>query len=285
MRLWRKSSARGYVIWAAAATGHWPGFMTNYRKRFRAAHVYFVHEGGAASTFAITDVFDPGQATHRTRFEKTVKNNVAPALHAATLTLKSGFIWPWSDDPRFGWSAVSTPNQTINDFLDDVTTGTWRKFRDGLLLSSLRTIEKKGFLRGHLFVEFKDSPALKVVIYKCSGAPQHTILATVKPGSPNPALGPCAACAQPVAPTGSVYNLGSMNLPAVGIGLGATWLFTSSDENTWVHEVGHHRHLEHASSAPGAKPALHDSEPNDLLLATPAKPAVAKQGAAGTKHY
>jgi len=285
LRLWRKSSARGYIIWAAAGTGHWPAFMTNYRKRFRAAHVYFVHEGGTANTFAVTDVFDPGQASHRTRFENTVKNNVAAAVQAATITLKSDFIWPWSDDPRFGWSAVSTPNQTLTAFIDTVTTGTWRKFRDAVLLSILRTVEKKGFLRGHLFVEFKDSPALTVVIYKCSGAPQHTILAMIKPGSPNPALGTCAACAQPVAATGFVYNLGSMNLPAVGIGLGATWLFTTSDENTWVHEVGHHRHLEHAASGPGAKPALHDSEANDVLLATPAAPAVATQGTAGAKTY
>ena len=285
LRLWRKSSARGYLVWAGAATGHWPGFMTNYRKRFRAAHVYFVHEGGAATSFAVTDVFDPGQASHRTRFESTVKNNVAASVQAATVTLKSDYIWPWSDDPRFGWTAVSTPNQSVSDFLDNVTTGTWRKFRDSLLLSMLRTIEKKGFLRGHLFVEFKDSPAFKVVVYKCSGAPQHTILAMVKNGSPNPALGPCASCNQPVAPSGSVYNCGSMGLPAVGIGLGATWLFTSSDENTWVHEVGHHRHLEHAASAPGAKPALHDSEANDVLLATPATPAVATRGSAGAKKY
>jgi hypothetical protein len=230
-------------------------------------------------------VFDPGQASHRTRFENTVKNNVAVAERAAAVTLKSDHLWPWSDDQRFGWSKPSRPNESITDFLDRVTTGTWRAFRDGLLLSILRTVEQKGYLRGHLFVEFKDSPALKVVIYRCSGAPQHTILATVKPGSPNPALGPCATCGSPVAPSGSLYNLGSMNLPAVGIGLGATWLFTSSDENTWVHEVGHHRHLEHAASGPGAKTALHDSESNDVLLATPGAPAVATQGAAGAKKY
>jgi hypothetical protein len=260
--------------------------MTNYRKRFRAAHVYFVHEGGAANTFAVTDVFDPGQAPHRTRFENTVKNNVAVAERAAAITLKSDYIWPWSDDLRFGWNNTSNPDQAVADFLDDVTTGTWRKFRDGLLLSILRTVEKKGFLRGHLFVEFKDSPALTVVIYNCSGVPQHTILATVKAGSLSPALGNCPPpCGRPLTASGLVYNLGSMGLPAVGIGLGATWLFTSSDENTWVHEVGHHRHLEHAASGPGAKPALHDSEANQLLLATPATPAVATHGTAGAKWY
>jgi flagellar hook assembly protein FlgD len=284
VRLWRKSSARGYLVWAGAGTGHWPGFMTNYRKRFRAAHVYFVHEGGTANTFAITDVFDPAQAPHRTRFEKTVKNNVDPSLHTATVTLKSDYIWPWSDDPRFGWNKPSLPDESIDDFLDRVTTGTWRAFRDGLLLSVLRTVEKKGFLRGHLFVEFKDSPALTVLIYSCSGGTPHETLVMVKPGSPNPALGACASCGSPVAPAGSQYNLGSMNLPAVGIGLGATWLFTSSDENTWVHEVGHHRHLEHAASV-GSKPALHDSEANDLHLATPDPPNVVPRGTAGAKKY
>jgi hypothetical protein len=59
-------------------------------------------------------------------------------------------------------------------------------------------------------------------------------------------------------------------LPACGLKLGATWLF-ESDADTWAHELGHHRHMEHASAqpgeptnqaAPGHKPALHDSELN-----------------------
>jgi len=56
-------------------------------------------------------------------------------------------------------------------------------------------------------------------------------------------------------------------LPAVGTPLAATWLFTNSDDATWAHEVGHHRHLEHAASAPiGSRTAerrrLHDTEAN-----------------------
>jgi hypothetical protein len=289
LRLWRKSSARGYVLWAGAATGHWPAFMTQYRRRFRAAHVYFVHEGGTPTTFAITDVFDPGQAPHRARFENIVKNNTdgAPALgmHTATFTLKRDFIWPWSDDARFGYYKTSTPNQTLSAFLNVVTTKTWRAFRDGLLLSVLRSVEKKGFLRGHLFVEFEDSPAFHVAVYRCSAPTPHEIFAMVKNGSPDPALGNCPApCNRPLAHVG-VRNRGSMALPAVGIGLGATWLFTSSDENTWVHEVGHHRHLEHAASAPGGAPALHDSEANQTLLETPPAPTVTPQGTAGGKTY
>jgi hypothetical protein len=37
----------------------------------------------------------------------------------------------------------------------------------------------------------------------------------------------------------------SFPVPAVGVALGATWVFASGDPQTWAHEVGHHRHLEH----------------------------------------
>jgi flagellar hook assembly protein FlgD len=285
LRIWRKSSMRGYLAWAVAPpAGHWPGFVTRYRQRHRAAHVYFVHEGGAASTFPISSVFDPTQASHRTRYQNVINNNVHASLAAATLTLKGDYIWPWSDDPRFGWRWRSNQGEALDAFQDRITTATWRSFRDGLLLSLLREVEKRGFMRGHLFVEFLDSPALQVLIYECNNAPKHQYLMVRKPGTAAPAGGTCA-CTRPLTYTGSLYNLGSMSLPAVGIGLGATWLFTSSNEETWIHEVGHHRHLEHAASGPGAAPALHDSENNEFILGTPAAPAVAPQGTAGAKTY
>jgi hypothetical protein len=56
-----------------------------------------------------------------------------------------------------------------------------------------------------------------------------------------------------------------MFLPAVGVQLGATWLFTTSDAETWSHEVGHHRHFEHADNAPGAEYAADYPSPNARL--------------------
>lgn len=81
----------------------------------------------------------------------------------------------------------------------------------------------------------------------------------------------CTCARLPLQPTGVTavpkgMRAGGANLPwsAYGWALGATWLFYDTDATTWAHEVGHHRHFEHAASAPGANQALalHDSGPN-----------------------
>jgi len=47
---------------------------------------------------------------------------------------------------------------------------------------------------------------------------------------------------------------------------GATWLFTTGvSPETWVHELGHHRHLEHAGNAPGSQYNLKSKRPNTEL--------------------
>lgn len=54
-------------------------------------------------------------------------------------------------------------------------------------------------------------------------------------------------------------------LPAVGSSLGATYVFEGHEPMNWAHEMGHHRHMEHAAGAPGEKTAQHDSEVNPHL--------------------
>lgn len=51
-------------------------------------------------------------------------------------------------------------------------------------------------------------------------------------------------------------------LPANGAALGAAFVFPGKNPLNWAHELGHHRHFEHAASAPGAKPKQHDSRDN-----------------------
>ncbi len=77
-------------------------------------------------------------------------------------------------------------------------------------------------------------------------------------GASCPALG----CAGDLNNQGTIPYANGLPLPAVGVALGATWLFTNSNAETWAHEIGHHRHFEHAASAPGDEPTLHDSENN-----------------------
>jgi hypothetical protein len=64
--------------------------------------------------------------------------------------------------------------------------------------------------------------------------------------------------------------LSGIGLPAVGAALGGSWIFTETKpEPTWAHEIGHHKHLEHAASGPGAKADQHDSEANPNVTDPP----------------
>ena len=59
----------------------------------------------------------------------------------------------------------------------------------------------------------------------------------------------------------------SLPLPAVGVGLGATWIFSDGgDAATWAHEIAHHRHFSHAANVDGTgtKSNEHDRTPNTL---------------------
>lgn len=289
LRIWRRSSMRGYMCWSGAATGHWPALVNGFRNLYKAAHVYFIHESGAAQAFPIADVYNPAQAGHVTRFKNIIKNNVHASLQdTAKMSLKSDHVWPWSDQNDFGWRWKSPVNLAIADFYDkwispSIITQTWRAYRSALLLALVKEVEKRGHLRGHLFVEFQSSPEFDIHQYKCNNPTPHTYWFIAKRNAAGPPSGPCPAPGCGSSPHHYVlssagvgfYPYSRMPLPAVGIALGATWLFTSSDAETWTHEVGHHRHLEHAASAPGAQYAprdptdpvpnagLHDSEDND----------------------
>jgi hypothetical protein len=246
--------------------------MTQFRQRFRAAHLYFVHEGGSPNTFDISNIFDPRRPEDCTRFERIIKNNVGPEEQKATITLKRDYVWPWADDPRFGWSKPSAPGESLADFMETVASGTWKLFSGGLVLYLLRSVEKQGFLRGHLFVEFQSSPPLQVETFTCEGPRKDTMLVTVNLGARSPTLGRCdcgAAVTTPPVRTDVLLNLG---MDTIGYELGAVWIPCKQKEvDAWIHEVGHQRHLVHAASAQGANPILHDSESNDLLLQMPGK--------------
>jgi hypothetical protein len=263
LRVWRRSSVRGYMCWSAAATGHWPGMLDGMRDRYRPAHLYFVHEGSTAPrSFNVTDVFDPAQPTHATRFKNTIKNNVAASLQDVTkMSLKGNHVWPWSDRDDFGWPWISPVNLADNQVYEKwemgpIMNNTWRAYRIGLLLALTKQVERLGVMRGHVFVEFDSSPAYNIQRYRCDSVPPHTYWIMQKDGVTNRRPnGPCPApgCAGTLTARNAFFNRTSMPMPAVGGALGATWLFTTSDADTWAHEVGHHRHLEHAASAPGSQ--------------------------------
>lgn len=288
LRVWRRSSVRGYLYWAAANPNHWPGMLNGMRDYYRAAHVYFVQEAaGALQNFAINTVFDSTNNTHKDRYKNIVHYNLGAKIFGngdnikdkARMTLDADSIWPWAPRNDLGWPDYSPVNlaqaNIYSGWLDGAISATWRKFRDGLLFALVKEVEKKGYLRGHLFVEFQASPTMDIYKFECNNPVPHVYWSIRKGGSgsglaPNtncPALG-CINTTVVGHPHYKLSSLGYLTyadgwpLPAVGIALGATWLFTSSTAAVWAHEIGHHRHLEHAASAPGGKLLQHDSQVN-----------------------
>ncbi|GAP33843.1 hypothetical protein ABXN37_01505 [Piscinibacter sakaiensis] len=281
LRLWRRTSFRGYVCWGAA-TGNWgSSFIDVFRNHYRGAHVYYVHEGGAPQTFNATDVFDPAVAAHRTRYNNIISNNVSNATlkDVSRMTLKTDQIWPWAGRTDMGWpwpSAV-VPNPAgraavVNNLQELIFNHTWRKFRYSLITALVREIEKKGFMRGHLMVEFVASEACCYQAYACNAAPSHTHVYLERGAAPGTRMQgqacPAAGCGGTLSSTGQwSRNMTAIPLPAVGSALGATWLFWQGEsidrlKAVWAHEVMHHRHGEHAANAPGAAATLHDSQAN-----------------------
>jgi hypothetical protein len=278
LRVWRRSSFRGYMCWGQA-TGHWgDAFINEFRDHYRGSHVYFVHEGGgAAREFAISDVFDPGEPTHRRRYKKIIANNLTNATlkDEGKMSLSSDYVWPWGTrrDLGYPWvSAVNLPQNQLSEYLDQIYDATWREFRQGLLLALVKELEKRGYMRGHLMVEFDASPPFSLWKYECDNVPEHAYWHLEKQGgaaqyenSPCPAPG-CGMGGHRLTGLGSIDD-NALGLPAVGCALGATWLFWRGENAdrlkvVWVHEVGHHRHLEHSANGPGFAETLHDSERN-----------------------
>ncbi len=162
-----------------------------------------------------------------------------------------------------------------------------------------------GRLRGHFLVEFRASQNLTIEEYRCSDPACNATRAEVTNNCAPADLLPGSPC-----PTGQAGHImvrhnppqtvtwSSIPLPAVGCPMGATWLFTSGGGDVWAHELGHHRHLQHAQAypgvagsavahplgssarvngvwhrcgaAPGANNAQHDSETNPALAAVAA---------------
>jgi hypothetical protein len=277
LRLWRKTSYRGYLYWCPSADQKWAASHGAAAAHYGPACLHFAQESAPSTGGFVQD--RASNLLGFADFRKVIRSNVTGDYRNQPITLNADYVWPFLTAKRWGLPA-SEPGTRINTFrsrvLDPMLNQSWRKFRSELIWALLAKIERQhGLLKGHLVVQFTDSPRGTIWEYKCGNCNQ-TFVEMIEnlPVAERMDQLPCPACGagksgSGVKPAKTGQAQTSLLLPAVGVGMGATWVFTSGNGDVWAHEMGHHRHLEHAQSnpgqtspAPGAKNAHHDSQTN-----------------------
>jgi hypothetical protein len=288
LRLWRKTSFRGHCAWAAAAevNGHWPAYADDCAQYYAPAFLHYIHEGSPANAME----FNVNTLVTADQYRQIIQAAIVNAPYSGyPIAFNLDRVWPYCAEPHLGIprSAVGGTLATFySAVLDPMFDATWRRYRFDLLYHLVKQVEQQhGRLKGHLMVEFKSSQAINAEEYRCDVCGRTRVEVTTNCAAgqlltaTNCTVAGCAGHMQRYAPP-RMRNYNSVPLPAVGGACGGTWLFTTGDGSVWAHEVGHHRHLEHAQSqpgdaaaAPGAKNAQHDAalNPEPSIAADPAK--------------
>jgi hypothetical protein len=279
LRIWRKTSFRGYVEWLPQSAPGWQDMMNQTAARYQGAFLHFVHEDNAPRKFVVGDLIT---AKEFVQLIKRILDQPGSIFEGLEPRYTQGYVWPYCHLPSYG---IDSRAESLNQFVEWLASGFldagWRLYREELLHLLLRKVETRyGRLRGHLLVEFEASPQLLIVEYTCDVCGrQVTEIANdptvpVKPTTGIPVTSsfngtPCFQQNCPGHFRVSDSRLSALPLPAVGASLGACWLFQPREVAVWAHEIGHHRNLEHAPAyagstdeAPGAKPDQHDAAQN-----------------------
>ncbi len=290
LRLWRKASFRGYVCWAKTQIAGWELAMDGAAAFYRAAHVHFVHEGPNPKTHQSFPVKGANKLVSAAEFKALIKQKLRVGPYASIRNdakLTEGYVWPFLHKPHYGVKRRPGNLSSLVTWLyGKIELKSWDKYSKELILLTIAKIESKhGRMRGHILAEFSSSPPLLLVEYKCdkcgdkvseiandpTGATSTTIdSVTVKYTlRMEDKLCRRSSCGPPRGKykyqTNRVIS-GGIPLCAIGQPLGGSWVYTPRSEATWAHEMGHHRHFEHAqayagknSIAPGGKVRQHDS--------------------------
>jgi peptidoglycan hydrolase-like protein with peptidoglycan-binding domain len=271
VRMWRKTAYRGYIGWAPSGEKHWPAFAEPAAEYYRAAHLHFVHEGTTPATphaeFPLGPLGSADALVSLAEYRGIVTGKVTDAhFSAQPVTIDLEHVWPYLSAPHYGIPRTGAHTKTAGQrainriyatVFDPLLDKTWRLYRADLIHLLLKKIEEKhGLYRGHLLVEFRSTPQLNVDEYECSAGCDVTraevtngcAAGDLLAGTNCPNHGTCGGTFRR---TGT-WNWARLPHPAVGVSMGATWLFTSGAADVWAHEMGHHRHLEHAQSRPGS---------------------------------
>ena len=184
LRLWRKASLRGHVLWAPNAENHWGtlgiGGGNPFTNFYKGSYVHFVMERASQpatpDSFTVNQILNPLVAQDLADFKGVFSSTCSWAefTNPALMALDNQNMWPWTAQPHFGVQHIPSPGVGLaayrNKFLtSDVQNQSWRKFRERLAHVMIDKLEKSyGRMRGHLVVEFHSSPKYRVQNYYCT---------------------------------------------------------------------------------------------------------------------
>ena len=330
LRVWRKSSVRGYLRWTTTNNAAHIARMNQY---YHAGHVHFVDElrqvDGTGNpnvpAYRPSTLVNTGDATDYNAYKTIIADRVQYHKDKTKMKLDNDHCFPWYDRGNLGCTWATDPDEPVakvKDLMELFEYYTWNKSQEGILLDMIRRAEEKdGRLRGHMLAHFVDTDRVYTEQYVCKSCNKKfwyleknsaggnsdnarcscggRVRRTGKcngvyrcannhgpfngPNDTFPGGGkyngrPCPTCNDPSldcksttttearvapqqAPKRTIVNYG------IGDAGGGTWLCNTFDAWEWTHEVGHHRHLEHAAKAPVGdrhteKDRLHDSQRN-----------------------
>ena len=295
VRLWRKTSYRGYLAWCPPAASLWPANKEPCAQLYQPAFVHFVDEAGPDPALPLK--YDLPPLVTAAEYRSCVSTNVThPKFNTLTISFNLDKVWPYCNEPHLG-IPQGGPGTTLANFRNQVMKyafrRTWSYYRYDLLHLLLQKVEKNiGRLRGHLLVEFLASQALVVEEYRCSDAGCNATRTEITTncaagdlllGTRCPTLQQGHTMVRHNPPKVTPYT--KLPLPAVGCPLGATWLFTKGRPDVWTHELGHHRHLRHAQAWPGTKgPSVQHDLGDSVLVGGKWKSCGAPGGATLKQH-
>lgn len=267
MRVWRRSSFRGFNTWANEATRFNAGMINNFRDYYKVGHVYFVHEGGTKNDVTAASI-------DGNKFKDLIVNNLVARgrsgyhVDRANVQKHNQYPYPYAHEDHLGLDYLD-PIANYNGVLD-LAKAIWNEYNGALLYSLAEQAEANGYMRGHLIAEFTSSPEYDWYVYTCTGATAHSHCTIRKRGASAPDSDPtfprdCPDCASAFTIPAQVSAGGTLNFNGIGLPIGVTWCFFSDDANIAVHEVGHHRHFEHSANGPFTKPDMHDHAMNEVV--------------------
>ena len=299
MRLWRKTSFRGYVSWVKTVVAAWERAMDQVDEFYNSAHVHFIHEGPDPKAHQQCPTTGGAKLVSAAEYKQLVKKQLTGTAYDAIRNdaqLTEGYIWPFLHKAHYGLARHIGNLAAFSGWLyGTLELDSWDKYSMELIhLIAAKMESTHGRMRGHVMAEFNSSPPLYLIEYTCNNVACGDVISDVAndpAGASNVNIdgtnvkytrryhnadcrlkpGGCAGKYQ----AGATDNIeAGLPLCAIGQPIGGSWLYTPRRTETWAHEVGHHRHFQHAQAyankatkAPGGEVKQHDSAAHPAMTA------------------